>query len=455
LAPLQIAPERLQQIGVSTGEVVRKPVDKEIATTGNVAMDETRVAYVQVRFSGYVQRVFLNATYQYVRKGEPLFTIYSPDLVATEREYLLAKQNEHELARSTDQEVAEDAASLTEAAGSRLTQWNISQREIARLEASGRVLQDLEIDSPVSGYVIEREALPNKFVQPDTRLYTVADLSSIWVFAQVYQSDLGLLKVGDPATLTVDTYPGRAFSGRVDLIYPEVDVTTRTARVRVTFPNPHLELKPGMFVNVSFSVPMGEQEVVPAAGILQTGTRQIAFVDRGGGVLEPRVVQLGTRVGDDYIVLKGLMPGEHIVTSANFLIDSESQLQAALGSFAPPLPASGVAVAMNPPQGSLELTTQPSPPHRGSNRLRVKLTGANGAVVVGAQVSATFVMPAMPQMGMGAMRVATTLTDRGGGVYEGSLNLPTGGRWQVQLVARKDEQVLASKQLSLDAAGGM
>jgi Cu(I)/Ag(I) efflux system membrane fusion protein/cobalt-zinc-cadmium efflux system membrane fusion protein len=315
------------------------------------------------------------------------------------------------------------------------------------------VLQDLEIDSPVSGYVIEREALPNKFVQPDTRLYTVADLSSIWVFAQVYQSDLGLLKVGDRATLAVDTFPGRTFSGRVDLIYPEVDMTTRTARVRLTFPNPHLELKPGMFVDVSFSISLGEQEVVPANGILQTGTRQIAFVDRGGGVLEPRPVQLGARVGDDFIVLKGLTPGEHIVTSANFLIDSESQLQAAMGSATPP--SGGIAVAMNAPQGSLELTTQPSPPRRGSNRLRVKLTDTNGAAVLWAQVSATFFMPAMPQMGMGATRLAATLSDRGGGVYEGSVNLPSGGRWQVTLDARKGDQVLASKQLSLDATGGM
>lgn len=455
LAPVQLSRERLQRIGVSIGEVVRKRVEDHIATTGNVAVDESKVAYVQVRFSGYIQKVFVSSTYQHVRKGEPLFTIYSPDLVSTEREYLLARASEHALAHSADPEVARDADSLVQAASGRLAQWSIPRREIGRLESSGKVLQGLTIDSPVSGYVTERQALPNLFAQPDTRLYTVADLATIWVFAQVYQNDIGRLKVGDPASVTVDTYPGRTFRGRIDFIYPEVDMTTRTARVRLVFTNPDLKLMPGMFVDVSLSLPMGERLVIPASGVLQTGTRQIVFVDRGGGSLEPREVQLGARVGEDYVVLRGVTAGERIVTSANFLIDSESQLQAAIGSFAPPPPGAGTAAAVNASQASIELTTDPTPAQRGSNRLRVKLTGAHDAPISGAQVSATFFMPAMPAMGMAAMRVSAHLAQRGSGVYEGSLELSSGGAWQVTIIARKAGQVLATRQLSVDAAGGM
>lgn len=455
LGPVQLSPQRLQSIGVRTGAVETKDVEDRIPTTGNVAVDETKLAYVQVRFSGYIQKVFADATYQYVRKGQPLFTIYSPDLVSTEREYLLAKENQQQVARSADPEIARDAASLVDAASARLTQWSIPQREIQRLESTGQVQQDLEIDSPVSGYITEREALPNKYTQPDTRLYTVADLSTIWVFAQVFQNDLGRVAVGNAATLTVDTYPGRTFSGRVDFIYPDVDMATRTARVRLKFPNPHLELVPGMFVNLSLKVPMGHHEVIPASGVLQTGTRQIVFVDRGKGNLEPREVQLGARVGDDYIVLKGLEAGEQVVTSANFLVDSESQLQAALGAFTPPPPGAGGAAAMTPSQASIDLTTDPSPPRKGSNIVRVKLVDTNNQPMPGSQVAVTFFMAAMPAMGMAAMRVAAPLNDKGGGLYEGPAQLASGGTWQVTVVARKNDQVIASKQLSLDATGGM
>src|SRR5216684_3647943 len=349
LVPVQISPQRLQSIGVKTGKVERKLVADEVRTTGNVSVDERRLAYVQVRFSGYIQRVFADATYEYVHTGQPLFTIYSPDLVATEREYLVAKQNQQQMAQSTVQGVAFGAASLLDAAAERLKQWGVPQKEIARLESTGQVQQDLEVESPVSGYITERNALPNLTVQPETHLYTVADLSTVWVLAEVFQNDLGRIKVGDPATLTVNTYPGRVFEGRVNFIYPQVDMMTRTARARLIFSNSGLKLSPGMFVNVTLKVSMGKQLVIPATGVLQSGTRQIVFVSRGDGYIEPREVQLGSRAGDDFIVLKGVKTGEESVTSANFLIDSERQLQAALGTFVPPPPGAGVAGAMNAP----------------------------------------------------------------------------------------------------------
>ena len=455
LVPVQLSPERMQSIGVRTGRVQRKAVNDEIRVTGNVAVDETRLAYVQVRYAGYVQRVFADATYQYLRKGQPLFTIYSPDLAATEREYLVAKENQQRVAASTVPGVTEGAASLLEATTERLKQWGVPQQEITRLESTGQVQQELTVESPVSGYITERNALPNLTVQPDTRLYTVADLSTVWVFAEVFQNDLGRIKIGDRATLSVDAYPGRTFEGRVNFIYPQVDTMTRTVRARLAFSNPGLKLTPGMFVNVALKLGGGTQLVIPATGVLQSGIQQVVFVNRGNGYLEPREVELGARAGDDFVVLKGLKEGEEIVTSANFLVDSESQLQAALGSFTPPPPGAGTAGAMNAPQVNVELTTDPSPPRKGDNTIRVKLAEAGGAPILGAEVSITFYMPAMPAMGMAAMRTPVSLADKGNGIYEGSGQLDSGGTWQVTIIAKKNGQTVASKQLSVNATGGM
>jgi membrane fusion protein, copper/silver efflux system len=455
LVPVQISPQRLQAIGVKIGVVQERAVEGEIRATGSVAVDETRLAYVQLRFSGYIQKVFVTATYQYVRQGDPLFTIYSPELVATEREYLVAKQNQQRLMQSTITGVAESATSLLNSAVERLKQWGVPPEEIERLESTGQVQQELQINSPVSGYVMERNALPSVSVQPETRIYTIADLSTVWVLADVFQSDLPRIQLGDPATLSAETYPGRAFAGRIDFIYPQVDMNTRTTRVRLVFANPDTKLSPGMFVNTVLKVPMGRQLVIPATGVLQSGTRQIAFVDRENGYLEPREIELGPSVGDEFVVVKGLKVGDHIVTSANFLIDSESQLQAALGSFTPPPPPAGKANATNEPEMTLDFSTEPSPPRKGNNTFRVRLRDSKGAPVSEAEVTVVFSMPAMPQMGMPALRVSTMLADKGNGLYEGNGNLGTGGTWQVSIVVRRAGQVIDTKQLSLNAEGGM
>jgi Cu(I)/Ag(I) efflux system membrane fusion protein/cobalt-zinc-cadmium efflux system membrane fusion protein len=245
----------------------------------------------------------------------------------------------------------------------------------------------------------------------------------------------------------------------VDFIYPDVDLTTRTVRARLVFPNPNLALKPGMYVNVVLRIPLGNQLVIPASGVLQSGTRQIVFVDRGAGYLEPRDVQVGAQVGDEYIVLSGLKPGERIVTSANFLIDSESQLQAAIGSFAPPPPGAGVAASMNGPgaqvTAQVEFSTEPSTPRKGVILYRVKLTAADGSPLTGAQVTVRSYMAGMPQMGMAAMNVLTPLQEKGNGVYEGQVKLESGGTWQITVTASKNGASVANKQLSLQTEGGM
>ena len=452
LAPLQISTQRLQSIGVKLGKVERTQVADQILTNGNVAVDETRVAYVQVRFSGFVQRVFVDATYQSIHRGQPLFSIYSPELVSTEREFLLAVANQRQLSHSSDPTVAADAASLVDAAAKRLEQWDVPAREIARIKSTGQVRQDLEIDSPVSGYVIDRQALPNKYAQPDTRLYTVADLSSIWVFAQVFQNDLGRLRwgCGDDHCRYVPGPHSRACGFHLPRDrhgHPHGACASRVPKSRPRADARHVR-------QCLARRPDGRHEVIPAGGVLQTGARAIAFVDRGGGSLEPRDVELGERVGDRYIVLKGLHAGETIVTSANFLIDSESQIQAALGTFVPPPPGATVAGATDASQADIELATDPNPPRKGGNLIRVRLRDRRGAPLAGAQVTVTFNMAAMPAMGMAAMRVPVFLTDRGSGLYEGKGQLRSGGTWQVAVVAEKNQQLLASKQLSVNATGG-
>jgi hypothetical protein len=225
--------------------------------------------------------------------------------------------------------------------------------------------------------------------------------------------------------------------------------------VRIILANPAGNLSPGMFVTVALKVPMGRQLVIPSSGVLQSGTRQIVFVDHGNGYLEPREVQLGARVGDYFIVIKGLEEGEQIITSANFLIDSESQLQAALGSYTPPPPGAGATSEMNAVKANIELTSQPNPPRKGANVVRVKLSDANGEPISGADVSVTFFMPAMPEMGMAAMRTVVSLADKGNGLYEGSGQLESGGTWQVTIIAQKNGQTIASKKISVNATGGM
>ncbi len=451
--PVTLTAQRMQSIGVKTGIVEFREIGDEVRTVGNIEADETRLSDVEVRFAGWVQKVYADAMYKRVRRGEPLLTIYSPDLVTSEQEYLVAKEL---LAQSKGQAKHAGWQSLVDASAARLRVLQIPEREIARLKKTGKIQSEIEIDSPVSGFIVERKAFPNMYVQPGTKLYSVADLSAVWVYAQVFEADLGRIKVGDQASITVASFPGQTFQGRVSFIWPEVDQTTRTAKVRLEIPNPELKLSLGMFVNVRIDLSMGRQLAIPASGVFQSGTRQIAFVNHGGGSFEPRDIEVGARAGDDFIVLKGLEAGERIVTSANFLIDSESQLQAALGSFAPPPPGAGAAAATNAPQGAtLDYSSDPATPHMGSNTFRVKLTGGDGAPITGAQVTVTFLMPAMPAMGMAAMRTVTALTDKGGGLYEGVGEVQMGGTWQVTVLATKNGQTIAQKQFSETAEGGM
>jgi Cu(I)/Ag(I) efflux system membrane fusion protein len=328
---MTLSPERLQSVGVKFELAKRRPLDKVVRTVGQVEIDERRLAHVNIKLEGWIDELYVSSTGERVKKGQQLFTLYSPELVATQTEYLLALKSRHTLGESALPEVAEGAKSLLEVTRRRLKLWDITADHIEDLERTGEVLKTLPIHAPAGGTVIKKVALAGMHVNPGDELYTIADLSHIWINADIYEYELLFIKVGQPATVTLSYDPGMVLRGRIAFIYPTLEPQTRTAKVRFELANPGERLKPGMYTNVELKVPLGTRLVVPTDAILDSGERQLIFIHLGGGQLEWRTVRLGVRAGDWVEVLEGLKEDEHIVTSANFLLDSESQLKAAVG----------------------------------------------------------------------------------------------------------------------------
>ena len=327
-----IAPERLQTIGVKFEPAARRVLEKVIRTVGRVEVDERRLARVNIKFHGWIEELHVSAVGDHVRKGQVLFTIYSPDLVATQEEYLLSLRSYKELGGSEFPEVARGAKDLLDATRRRFSLWDITDDHVRDLERTGQVLKTLPIHSPITGTVIQRKAFAGSHVDPGEELYTIADLSRIWVMADIYEYELPSIKIGQGADVTLSYDPKVALHGHVEFIYPTMDPKTRTAKVRFVLDNPNEKLKPDMYANVGLKVGMGTHLAIPRDAVLESGERQIVFIHRGGGKLEWRQVKLGARVEDWVEVTEGLSEGEHVVTSANFLIDSESQLRSAIDS---------------------------------------------------------------------------------------------------------------------------
>jgi Cu(I)/Ag(I) efflux system membrane fusion protein/cobalt-zinc-cadmium efflux system membrane fusion protein len=445
----------MQSIGIETAVVERTTVIDDVRATGTIAINDRLLSYVQVRFSGYIRKVFANAPLQFVRQGDPLFTIYSPEIVAAENEYLVALRNRNRLQSSAIEGVSLGASDLVNGAEARLQQWNIPDTVIREVAQTGSSVSDMLVTAPASGYITELNALPNLYVEPATRLYTVADLSRVWVEAQLFPEDMGRVKPGDAADITLDAYPGRTVRGRIETVLPQIDMATRTGRVRIDLPNPDVRFKPGMYVNVDLKVGLGRQTTVPASAVLMTGTRSVAFLYRADGQLIPQDVEAGQTIGDKLIILKGLSPGQRVVSSANFLVDSESQLHAAAGAFAPPPPGAGTTTQPAEQQAKIDFSTVPSPPQKGSNRFRVRLTDSHGKPLTDGSVTVVFYLAAMPSMGMDAMTTKSDLQPTGSGVYQGTGVLQSGGTWQVSITVRRGGSVIGTKQLDLNAAGGM
>lgn len=327
-----IPPERLQTIGVKYESVARRPLEKIIRTVGRVAVDERRLAKVTIKFHGWIEKLLVSATGDHVKKGQILFTIYSPDLVATQEEYLLALQSRKQLGESEFPEVARGSKELLEATRRRFQLWDITEDHIRELEQTGKVMKTLPIHSPITGTVIKKEALAGAHVEPGEELYTIADLSHIWILADIYEYELSFVKVGQHAAVTLSYEPGVTLTGSVGFIYPTLDPKTRTARVRFELDNPDEKLKPDMYANVELRSDLGTRLAIPQEAVIESGQKQVVFIHHGGGRLEPRLIKTGVKTGEYYEVLDGLKEGDHIVTSANFLIDSESRLKSAVES---------------------------------------------------------------------------------------------------------------------------
>jgi len=333
---VQISPERQQLIGVKIGTAEMKSLEKVIRTVGRFDYDEKRIGTVSPKIGGWIEDLYVDFTGKFVNQGEPLLTIYSPELVSTQEEYLLALRAKKDLAKSPFSEVTSSGDSLAESARRRLRLWDISDDQIKALEETGQPKKTLTLYSPFSGFVLEKAAYKGMSVMPGMALFKLADLSVIWLYADIYEYELPFIRLGQQASVHVTYIPGEVFAGKIIYIYPSLNPETRTAKVRLELPNSHGKFKPEMYANVEIKVHLGQRLTVPEGAIIDTGIRQMAIIDKGDGYFEPREVTVGGKVDDDYEVIKGLKPGDRVVTSANFLIDSESKLKEAMSGMAMP-----------------------------------------------------------------------------------------------------------------------
>ena len=335
-AAVRISPEKQQLIGVQYGTVENESLSKSLRAVGRAAFDETKIVRINPKIEGWIEDVYVDFTGKLVSKGQPLLSIYSPDLVQTQEEYLLALKHRKQLGESPFDEAINFSESLVQSARRRLQLWDITDSQIRELETRGTPSRTMTLYAPASGFVTTRNAFPKQRIMPDTELYQLADLSNIWIVADIYEFEAADVKVGQPATVTLSSYPGRTFSGKVTYIYPQVDNTTMTLKLRVELSNKDFLLKPDMYADVTLYISYGTRLVVPQEAVLDSGSEQLVYVALADGYFEPRKIQIGAKVDDKYVVVNGLQAGERIVTSGNFLIDSESKLKSATSGMGAP-----------------------------------------------------------------------------------------------------------------------
>jgi membrane fusion protein, copper/silver efflux system len=465
--PVRVSPVQRQLIGVTYGTVAKRPLIKVIRTVGRVEYDERKLAEVTLKIAGWIQDLFVDYTGKRIEKGQPLLTIYSPELVSAQEEYLLALRTREKLKDSHVPGARESAESLIKASRNRLSLWDLTPAQIRALEKSGKPQLYQTIDSPIPGFVIEKMALKGHRVEPGMPLYKIADLSTLWVQADIYEYELPFIRKGQEAIITLTYYPGAVWRGTIDYIYPYLDTQTRTNKVRLVFSNPDRTLKPGMYANMELKADLGERLAVPESAVLHSGVRKLVFIDRGEGRLEPREVSLGVQADGYWEVVSGLKEEERIVTSGNFLIDSESKLAAAesmmarMGSIgmgdwkmesAKPMEMDGGTLAMAGPQEKtaddlrLRFRTQPDPAKVGDNRLRIEVKDTRGQPVTDAILTLDYTMD-MP----GMMIEEAQASHAGGGVYEAKLRFAMAGPWGVTVSIQRPGQAEVRERFTVNA----
>jgi Cu(I)/Ag(I) efflux system membrane fusion protein len=333
-ARVTIPQDRIQSMGITFAEARRMELDQSFRTFGRVTYDETRIHHVHTKLEGYIETLYANYVGQFVKKGEPLFSIYSPELYATQNEYLLALGAREQMPQLNENDALNPVGSvdLVAAARQRLALWDIGDKDIQELERTRKPMRALTIFSPVSGYVTAKTALQGLKVIPGDHLYDIVDLSTVWVLADIYEVNLPFVRIGQPASISLAYHPGKTWRGRVVFIDPTVDPATRTVKARLEFANPNNELKPDMYADVVIGGARASGIAVPESAVIATGERNIVFVSRGNGLFEPREVVLGVRVRNLYEIKRGVSEGEQVVTGANFLLDSESKLKASVSA---------------------------------------------------------------------------------------------------------------------------
>jgi Cu(I)/Ag(I) efflux system membrane fusion protein len=445
-----VPPEKQQLIGMRSVPAEFGTLTKDIRIVGKVSVDETRLTHIHSKVSGYIEEVFADSVGKPVRAGDPLFTIYSPDLVATEQDFLLALKSRELLRASTIASAAQGSENLITAAKERLRLWDVTEQEIQRLETEGKMKRAIAVYSPVTGVVMERAAYHHgTFVDPSKDLFTIVDLSQVWVLGEAYETDLPFIRTGQAAEIELPySGGGKKIHGRVDFIYPFLDPKSRTAQVRMEFPNPGLSLKPEMFTNISMSISIGRQMLVPQDAVMDTGIEQYVFIDKGDGYVQPRKVKVNAEGGERVGIEQGLRPGERVVTGANFIVDSESRLKGAFAGMGTPSTSPGGVGAGANQAVSVEVL-DPKTAKTGMNAIRLLVKDTGGRPITGAQVDVGLFMP---QMGsMAPMSSKATLTESGNGIYTGQIEFQMAWTWQTTVTVRKNGSVIGVTQTNITA----
>lgn len=316
--PVIIPPEQQNKIGVKTSKAEKKKGEYTIRTVGTVTADQSKEAHVHTKINGWIENIYADSIGKPVKKGQPLFDLYSPDLLSTQEEYLSARK------------MGEGGKDIAKVALDRLKLWGVSPRDINRLVNSGVSKRTLSFDSPVNGFIVNKTAIKGMYITPEMELFHIADLSRVWILVTLYEYDVSLIKTGDMADIELPFDPGKNFKGKISYIYPEIEMETRTAKARIEADNADQKFKPGMFANIEIKRSIGESISIPEDAVIDTGLRKIVFVKTGASQFEPREIKTGPRMSGSFVVLSGVKEGEDVVTAAHFLIDAESKFQAAV-----------------------------------------------------------------------------------------------------------------------------
>jgi len=451
-ASVQMTEDEQRSIGLQTALVQHRMIRRELLAVARVEEPETQLASISARIGGRIDKLHVDFTGQPVRRGQPMAEIYSPEILSSAEEYKLAIENRKRLAGSAESQAISGADELIAASRRRLELWGLTPQQIDTIATSDKPQIDLTIYSPASGIVTERKVTQGQYVNAGDALYTVTDLSRVWVKADIYETDLPQVHVGQAIEITSESALGTTLRGQVAFLEPMVNAQTRTTAARIEVPNPGMRLRPGMFVQVRFAVSGQHSLAVPRSAVVDTGTRKLVYVAKGNGVFEAHEVQLGPVADDYYPVWSGLHEGERIVTEGNFLLDSQTRISGGMSSmFGGSKEFNQQQTAPESTQFKVSFRTDPSPPRGGAEAdLHVSVQDAAGKPVTNAQVQVTLFMPAMPAMGMAEMRETATLA-AGGSEYAGSIKVPTPGTWTVTVEVSRSGQPLTNYRGSLNA----